>query len=228
MWLFLWVIIVLGAIGFFLWSYHTTFEQKKAWKAYALKFGLAYVGGALLQPPEMTGEVKNHRVNCYAQAVPDPQGKTRTETVVEVFLNIVPPVPFVVVKPGFADFLVSINLPKSFVIDDPDWPKAALAQTLEEEQPELWFQNNKKKISALGRFFKLPFDTGVIADGDQAFLVIRTPDPLNDPRKLNQLVNKMIMLADEIGNSPIGDQPTMASPNDDKNTVEPEISAPKE
>ena len=226
MWLFLWVLFVLCAAGFFLWSYHTTFEQKKAWKAYAQKMKLQYSGGSLLQSPEMTGEIKGHRVNFYPDFVENEQGQKSTQNVVEVFLSTTPDVACIVASPGFTDFLMQINLPNTFKIENSDWPNSVLSQCPDGENCVEWFMADKNRVTAIQHLTKLPFNTAFVADKNQAFVVIRTANPLSDPRKLNQLVKKLILMAEMLQTKQ--DQPNIAKPKDESVTEEPEASAPKE
>ena len=226
MWLFLWVIFVLCAAGFFLWSYHSTFEQKKGWKAYAQKMGLTYSGGALLDSPEMTGEIKKHRVNFYPDFVENAQGQRSTQNVIEVFLNIKPDLACVVASPGFSDFLIEIDLPESFTVEDNNWPKSALSRCPTGQLCSEWFTGQRSRIDAIQQLLKLPFNSAFVSDQNNAFVVIRTANPISDPRRLNQVVNKLIVIAEMLQTN--ADQPTMAKPKDDKETVEPETSAPKE
>ncbi len=202
-----------------------------------MKMGLTYNGGRLLDSPTMVGEIKGHPVNFYPQLVENAQGQRSTQSVVEVFLNRIPALTCVVASQGFADFMATIALPLTFEVQDPDWPKKMIGQCPEDEAPELWFADNRQRIEAIQQLSKLPFNVAFVSDGSQAFIAVRTANPIDDPRKINQLVTKLITLVEmleseavAVASSPVQQDPqsTMANPNDDKNTVEPEISAPKE
>lgn len=228
MWLFLWVIFVLCAIGFFLWSYYTTFEQKNAWKAYAQKNKLTYYGGRFLDSPEMTGDIKGRQVNFYPQIVEGPDGRKSTQNVIEVFLNTIPDATFVVSSKGFLDFIVSTGLTETFMVDAKNWPKNILCFRDENENPETWFQNNQKSIEAVNQMVKLPFDAALIADGNQAFIAIRTSNPLSEPVRLNQVVRKIFSLVEMLEQTLATTQSKMANPKDDSEMVDPDTSAPDE
>lgn len=45
MWIVIWLIFTVILLGFFVWSWATTQEQKKAWKAFAQKYDLLYLPG---------------------------------------------------------------------------------------------------------------------------------------------------------------------------------------
>jgi hypothetical protein len=194
MFLFLWVMFVLMAIGFFLWSTHTLFEQKRGWKVYAKKLNLNYVAGPMMQSPSMAGEIKGYRVNFYPQITENAQGQRSTQNVIEVFLNDIPDTLCVVTSPGFSDFVAALDLPEPFSVDDSHWPKNALARSFEDEMPQAWFMGSKDRLNAIELLIKLPFDTAFVADGKQAFIAVRTPNPISDPKKINQVVNKIIQI----------------------------------
>ena len=196
MWFFLWVIFVLGMAGFFLWSYHTTYEQKRAWKTFAQKFNLQYISNKLMEPPTMTGDIKGCKVNFYPQVVEDNLGKRTTQTVVEVFLNKIPETVCVVGSSNFGDFVNILDLPDPFNVDHGQWPKSALARGFEEDYPQNWFLNNPKRVEAIAEVFKLPFASAFFTDGEQAFVAIRTPNPLSDPKRINQVVKKLFSVVE--------------------------------
>ncbi len=198
MWLFLWLVFVLAMAGFFVWSYHATYEQKRAWKTYAAKFNLNYVPNKLMQPPTMSGDIKGRLVNFYPQIVENAQGQRSTQTVVEVFLNNVPDTLCVVASHGFGDFVQVLDLPEPFDVNHPKWPKNALARTFDNENPVAWFLNNEDRVNAISDLSKLPFAVAFLCDGDQAFLAIRTPNTLGNPKRINQVVGKLFDIATKL------------------------------
>ena len=207
MFLFLWVVFVLVAIGFFLWSTHALFEQKRGWKAYSKKLNLNYVAGSMMQSPSMTGEIKGRLLNFYPQITENAQGQRSTQNVVEIFLNSIPDTLCVVASPGFSDFVAALDLPEPFMVEDEAWPKHALARSFEDEMPASWFLQNNNRIKAIESLIKLPFDTAFIADGEQAFIAIRTPNPISEPKKINQLVGKMTQISEMLESETVINEP---------------------
>ena len=195
MWLFLWVLIVLGAIGFFLWSYHELFEQKRLWKAFAGRHNLLYQGGKFSDSPAMTGDLKGRKVNFYPQLVENAHNGMTTYNVVEIFLNQVPQTSCVVANIGFSDFVAAVDLPEPFEVDHANWPKDILARQFVEDEPAAWFLDDETRINAIQNLAKLPFHVAFVADGDQAFVAIRTANPLNDEKKFNMLIKKLYEIA---------------------------------
>lgn len=198
MWLFLWLLFVLAMAGFFVWSYHTTYEQKRAWKAFANKFGLEYTPNKLMEPPAMAGQIKGRRANFYPQLTENAQGQRKTETVVEVFLNDIPDTLCVVASSGFMDFVSVLDLPEPFNVENEMWPKNAIARSFEEENPSAWFLGHNDRMQAIHDLFKLPFNSVFVCDGDQSFIAIRTPNPLSDPKRINQVLGKLYDIAKKL------------------------------
>lgn len=206
MWLFLWILFVLAVVGAFVWSYYAVYEQKRAWAAFAKKYNLEYMKGAMFKPSAVTGRLKDHRINVYAQENVNEQTGTRTTySVVEVFLKNVPETYAVVTSKGFVDFLTQLNWPAPFIVEHKSWPASALARTFDNERPDEWFEAQKNRMIAMKTLLELPFDTAFVADGEQAFLAVRTAHPLSDPRRINQILGKLFEVSAllEGDNSPL-------------------------
>ena len=164
MWFFLWVVFVLAMVGFFVWSYHATYEQKRAWKAFAARFGLNYVPNKMMQPPAMAGDLKGRAINFYPQLTENAQGQKKTETIVEVFLSEIPDTLCVVASNGFMDFVSALDLPEPFSVEHALWPKSAIARTFDDEQPGQWFLGHDDCVKAIESLLKLPFSTAFVCD----------------------------------------------------------------
>lgn len=198
MWFFLWILFVLAMVGFFLWSYHATYEQKKAWKAFSSKFNLQYIPGKMMQSPAVSGQLKDRLINIYSQIGDSTQGQAKSQTVIEVFLNDLPDVFCAVTSQNFIDFMTTLDLPEPFVVDSDNWPKQSMARTFEDETPSDWFLEKQYRIDAIKELFKLPFDVAFVSGGDQSFVAIRTPNPLNSPKKINQVIGKLFKIAKDL------------------------------
>jgi hypothetical protein len=244
MWLFLWVVFVMAAIGYFLWSYHAIYEQKRAWKAFAAKFNLQYFPGQMMESPTMNGMIKGHDVNFYPQIVDTPQGQKVNQNVVEVFLNNRPDLITVVSTPGLSDFVSSLGMPEPFSVQHPDWPQNLLSRTFENEAPESWFLGDEKRIKALQKMSKLPFDWAFMCDLQQSFIAVRTSNPLSEPAKIGKLMGLMFDVLKDLedfgvpqqqAETQVEDKPqdqaeaeTITNPNDDKVTQDPSNDASRE
>lgn len=196
MWLFLWILFVLALIGFFVWSYHTTYEQKRSWRTFSERYNLQYVSEKMMAPPSVSGQLKNRPINLYAQQVEDAQGNRSMQTVLEVFLNDFPNLVMVVTSPQFSDFIAALGFSESFSVDDGSWPKEGLARTIENEFPEKWFLAHKDRVSAIDKLFKLPVSVAFLCNAQQAFIAVRTTNPLSDSKKLHQIIKKLYEIAD--------------------------------
>lgn len=223
MWLFLWIVFVLVVVAAFIWSYHVIYEQKRSWRAFAKKYNLDYAQGTFFSPPVVAGLLKGRRVNIYSQqSMDNNQASKITYSVIEIFFREPPDVFAFVTSQGFVDFMGQVDLPVPFFVQDPKWPANVLSRTLEGEDPAQWFTDEQKRIDGINSMIKLPFDTAFVADGDQAFIAVRTSDALLAPKKINHIVGKMFDILAQIED---GQSPQTAKPKDDKETVRPDSSA---
>jgi len=173
----------------------------------------------------MTGNIKGRLVNFYPQIIEGDNGKKSTHTVIEVFLNQLPDTVCVVASGGFVDFVTVLDLPEPFTLDHARWPRGSLARTFEDESPDAWFLENQDRIMGIDSLFKLPFEKAFFTDVERSFLVIRTANPLSDPKRLNQVVGKLFEIA-----TMLESQAIIANPKDESETESeaPSIDAPTE
>jgi len=221
MWLFLWILFVLAIMGAFVWSYHVVFEQKRAWGAFAQKYNLDFAKGTFFQPPAAAGLIKGRQVNLYSQQRVNLETSTQTNTsVIEVFLNKYPDMYGAVGSQGFIDFMAALDLPEPFIVKHPKWPNNFLSRTIDEEQAVEWFLSNEKRIEALAELSKMPFDVAFMANDNNSFLAARTSHALTDPKRINQIMGKLFVIAAMIDDETLNQtKEQIANPNGDSDNV---------
>lgn len=195
MWLFLWILFVLTIIGIFAWSFHVIHEQKRAWQAFAVKYHLQYIKGALFQPPAITGQLKDRMVNIYVQQNTQSEQGRKSATMIEVFLTKIPVSVALVASQGFGDLAAQAQLPEPFNVEDSDWPKNIIARAPDDRMAQIWFSAHKNRVRAIQKLMKIPNDTAFVITEDNAFVVFRTPEPLSDPRLLNKIIIELFEVA---------------------------------
>ena len=209
MWLFLWILFVLAIFVALAWSYHVVFEQKRAWSAFAKKYNLEFIKGTLFETPAAAGLIKGRQVNLYSQQRLNPENATQTSTsVIEVFLNEIPPVYGAVCSQGFLDFMMAMDLNEPFTVEHAQWPSQFLSRTLPNEPVHQWFMDDQKRIEAMSELAKMPFDVAFVMNDKNSFIAARTSHPLIDPKRINQIMGKLFVIA------------TMVEGNGTKETVE--------
>lgn len=221
MWVFLWIIIVLAVIIGVIWSYRIVFEQQRAWAVFAKKYGMTCKKMGLFKAPDVAGQIKDKRVNIYSLTQINPEtGVQQISTMIEVFLNNDPGVYGAVSSTGFLDYMNTVQLPMPFMVEHPQWPQNILARTFENEQISAWFSEKEERILAIKELNALPFDTIFVANDNNSFVGIRTTHPLDDPKRINQIVGKLFKIAEGLDStSPSNTQEQIANPNGDKESV---------
>lgn len=219
-------------MGIFLWSLHISHEQKRAWQAFANKYRLQFIKGAMFQPPAVTGQLKDRMVNIYAQQTLNDGRSKKTTSMVEVFLNRIPVSLAFVSSQGFGDLAAELQIPEPFNVNDPDWPLNIIARAPDAEAATIWFSAHKSRIRAIQKLVKLPYDTAFIIDDNRSFLLVRTTDPLSDPRLINKIIIELYeiasMLETDAAASVTGQQTATENPNDPNLMPLPESDEPKE
>jgi len=196
MWLFLWILFVLSVAGVFVWSLHVSHEQKRAWQVFANKYHLQFIKGGLFQPPAITGQLKNRLLNIYIQQAVDDNHSKKTSTMIEVFLTKIPESLAYISSHGFGDLAEQLQIPEPFTVSDPDWPiMNIIARSPDADAASEWFSSHKTRVRAVNKLVKMSYDTAFLIGDDRAFLVLRTSDPLSDPRILNKLIIELYEIA---------------------------------
>jgi len=64
-WIFIWIIFSLIILGAFFWSLLIQLKQKKAWEAFANKFGLQFIKGTLAGPCAVEGNYDGYDISLF-------------------------------------------------------------------------------------------------------------------------------------------------------------------
>lgn len=225
-WIFLWVIFAGAVLSFLGWSTNIMMAQKKAWGEFAARYKLDVTKSKrFLGPISITGAIGGRRLNIYAQS--EQQERERTERIyshVEVFLNALPPATALFSKRPLPEFMADFSLGSTFTTPAPGWFAPTVAQTSDAYALANWL--NPVRMKAFKNFTdNTPrgAEPIFVCDGDQAFLLWRTEDPLRDPRNLNALVQKLFGIAKELDTGEATGK--SAKPNVPSEISEPDISA---
>jgi hypothetical protein len=223
-WIGLWLIFAAAVLAFIGRSLNVVLTQKKAWQEFAARYKLDYIPGKrLMQPAGIAGRLNNRRIEVYSQAEQYDNERTASNyTHVEVGLNTMPGVAMIISKRALPRYFgTDFRLNDVFTSPGADWPQPAVSMTDDAQAMAKWMTPGRMRglkafMDSAGRFDEPIF----ISEGNQAFLMWRTTDPLNDPRALNALVQKLYGFARDLD----GLEPstgTTAKPNAPSEPSEP-------
>lgn len=185
----IWLAVAGIVFGGLLWSARIVTAQKKAWRAFAGKYGLTVIAGQkLLDPVALTGTLQDRKIVVYVES--DEQARTRRDyTHIEVYLQNPPPAGFIISQTPLPEALVHLALPQSFTLPG---ATPASATTDDPEAMAAWL--TPARVDALKSLLEMTegtVQTMAMGNGEMAFLLWRGEDPLRDPRALNAIAQKL-------------------------------------
>ncbi|HEY8963773.1 MAG TPA: hypothetical protein VIN59_04840 [Alphaproteobacteria bacterium] len=205
-WFLLWLIFAGVVLTFMGWSLNILLAQRKAWMAFADKYKLAVdkEGQGWITPVFLRGAIQNRDINIYSQNESE-EGRRLSDvyTHIEVFLNTIPPAKCILAKRALPRFLADVSLPQKLEMSSSEWPKPSVAMTDDPIILANWLTG--QRLIAFKGFMDMAGrddEPMLIADGEQAFLLWRTRNPLRDPRELNAVVQKLFGFAKEFDGTP--------------------------
>lgn len=216
LWIILWLVFALAVFTALGWSLNITLAQNKAWGEFAAKYKLAVAPKLkMLDPVSVSGLLNNRRINIYVSTEP----ARRTASVyshIEVILNHNPGVAmFAAKKPLPVAVFRNVRLAHIYTAPGIDW---AVRETQDVYAMSNWMtpartQALKNYMDSAGKEDEPIF----VSDGNQAFLLWRTVDPLRDPRILNALVQRLFGIAKELdaGAAPMENANASSAPTPD-------------
>ncbi len=194
-WFVLWAILSVGLLYFTVWTMFVLHKQKKSWKAFAKKYKLRYQANSMLESPEVKGVLDDYTVGVFMGEHMSPDmRRARKLTAIEVNLNSIMPTEGAIASADMVAVIQELNFKNEIKPDHPDWKisyvaasdnKTVLESYLTKERQEVLTGLMKIKNAAVIFIFR----------GEVALLRFDTPEPLDSPKKLDQLVKKMIAAA---------------------------------
>jgi len=195
-WFVLWLIFAVGVFTWLGWSVNITLSQRKAWSEFASKYKLDVVKpGSPIAPVGVRGNLQGRQITIYTDVETTPERRTQElYTMIEVFLNKLPPAMTVMSKYSLPEKMSDITLPQTMQVEG-----LAVAQSEDAAKVTEWL--TQKRRQAIRTFMDAAApDEGamLISDDDIAFLLWRTMDPMRDVRVLNAKVQSMFAIAREL------------------------------
>jgi hypothetical protein len=194
-WFFLWLVLSAALLYFLGWTLYILYRQKQAWKVYAAARKLRYSATSLLASPEMSGIINNYTVSLFTGEHTSLDGRnTRKLTAIEVALSSRMPFEAGVGSGGMVPVVRSLGLKEEYAPAHPAWDKAWIAVTNSPGAMEVYL--TPARVEALMSLMKMKQAWTVFVFRENVTLLrIDTPDALENPKNIDQLVKKMTDVA---------------------------------
>lgn len=196
-WVFIWLILSVMLLYFFGWTLYITYQQKRAWKAFAEKNKLRYEGGKFSESPKMEGIIDGYAISLFTgeHLLNDERQRLRKMTAIEIRLDTQLPVDAGVASGDMVNFVKALEFKHEIKPEYKDWKDDAyIAAT--DSRAVLKGYLTQERLNALTKLMKIKNVWVILVfRSDTALLRIDTSKALEVPKLLNSLVQTMVKTA---------------------------------
>ncbi len=191
----LWFSISAFLLGFWLWTIYILFRQQRAWKFYAQKRKLRYSSLGLYEGSTMSGAIDGYKITIFTSEHSELDARSRRRlSAIEINLHSSLSVYGAVASGGMVNVVEGLNLPQEFKPDNKKWDDTYIVRTRDSSYMKKYLNDERiDKILDLMSEDKIWFV--LLFLGDVGLLRLDTPSALDDPKRIDYLVKKMIELA---------------------------------
>jgi len=194
-WLFLWILLSLGLLGFTVWTLMILLQQKKTWRQFAKKNKLRYRNTAFMNSPQVNGMYKGYAVGIFTSEHETERGGTsRKLTAIEVEMDSRMPIEGAIGSGGMVRVVQSLGYSDEFKPDYDFWNTEYIARCQDRRVLDKFLDKDRAK--ALVNLMERK-NTWVIFifKGADTVLRIDTPSPFENLEKLTQTIDDMVEIA---------------------------------
>ncbi len=171
------------------------FRQRRAWKFYAQKRKLRYSSEGFYQGSTMSGAIDGYKVTIFTSEHSELDARSqRRLSAIEVNLNSELATYGAIASGGMVPVVESLDLHQEFKPDSEKWDDAYVVRTLDSAYMRKYLNGER-----LNKIIDLMLEDKVwiilLFLGGAGLLRLDTPAPLDDPKRIDFLVKKMIDVA---------------------------------
>jgi len=194
-WLILWVLLAVSLIAFMVWTFSILMRQKRAWSIYAEKRKLRYKSNGLSESPELSGVMGDHTVALFpSEHLSEDARGVRKLTAIEINLNCVMPVDGGIATKGMIPILKTLQFKHEYSPKHKSWNKSYVASS--DNKNVLKAYMSDERVSAMCDLIEIEHSWFILVfKGDAMLLRIDLADPLHNPKRLDQVLKKMLKVA---------------------------------
>jgi hypothetical protein len=195
-WLLLWLILAAAILLLTFWTFAILLKQKSIWAAYAEQNNLKLIKTGLLTSPQIEGPYKDLVVQIFSerQAMPDGRGQ-QYRTIIQFPLLPNMPTDGIIASRYFTPFVEGLGLPKKWTLPkDIKWEEEPIARAAIAGRLKTYLTEDRiRSLEVLAGFKRASFV--FIFDESEAFLRVESADPLDDIKRMENIVHKVYAIA---------------------------------
>ncbi len=194
-WVFIWILLSAGLLGFSAWTFYVLYSQKKSWREFAKKNKLRFGLSKPISAPEITGVIDDYTIGIFTaeHASPDARGM-RKLTAVEVALKSEMPIEGAVGSGGMVPLIQSLDFNEEFRPDHGAWDSSYIIRTRNRDVIEGYL--SAERLNALTSVMKVKNLWLIFIFRKEGVLLrVDMPDPLVTSEKIEKIVKTLIKTA---------------------------------
>lgn len=196
-WFFLWLVLAVAIIMLTFWTYFILLKQKGAWKTFAERHKLQITSTGFTSSPQIEGYFKDLALQIFSerQVMPDGRGH-QYRTIIQFVLHPNMPTEGVIASRYFTPFVTNLGLPKKWPMPKGmKWKEEPLARAgIATRLKTFMTQDRIKALEILSNLQKSNFV--FIFDETDAYLRVESPDPIDDDKRMDNIVKKIYSIAE--------------------------------
>ncbi len=198
-WIFVYILFVIFVLTLFFWSTFILLQQKKVWEKFAKKHDLVFRKAGFFESGAVEGNYKKHRIGLFSEGRRDEatRGMIKYRTVIEVVFDFGMPAFGALGNENSLHIIDALNFGTPHHPDYKGWNKRHLITC--SNRKFIVDYLTPKRMDKLNGFFNMKNVIAMmIFDKEDAFLRVEMGDPMTDPKKIEQLLDKLIVLGQDL------------------------------
>ncbi len=191
----LWFLISAFLLLFWLWTLYVLYNQKRAWKFYADKKKLRYSSNGFYEGSNISGVVDGYKISIFTSEHSELDARSgRRLSAIEINLHSILSVKGAMASGGMVALVEALNMSHEFKPAVKGWDDSYVAKADNIDYMREYL--NEDRLGAVLKLMAMDSVWVVLLFSDDASLLrIDTPLPLDNPKKIDDIVKKMIKVA---------------------------------
>ena len=191
----IWLFISLFLLGFWGWTLLVVVRQKQAWKFYADKRDMRYHDMGMFSTPMVSGAVDGYGVSLFASEHSELDERSqRRLTAIEISLQSDYPFICAVASGAMVSVVDAFDIRHEYKPQVKGWDNSYILRSSDIKMGRAYFADDRlEKMIDLMKIDKASVILAIIQD--RGILRLDTPYPIDNPKELDELIKKMIVVA---------------------------------
>ncbi len=192
---YLWVVISLFLLGFWAWTLLVVTQQKKAWKIFADKRNMRYHDTGMFSTPMVSGAVDSYGVSLFASEHSELDARTQKRlTAIEISLQSDFPFLSAIASGGMVSVVDAFDIRHEYKPQIKGWDNSYVLRVSDLSVAQNYY--TEERLNKLIKLMKIDKAWVILAIvEDRGVLRLDTPYPIDNPKKLDNLIKQMIDIA---------------------------------